>query len=90
MSLATVLFELELNPAQMLGIRLGPKHLARDDRSAIERNIFSEKHLIRRPVLQALEGAGGRAPVFLIDELDWTDEAFEGFSCCLEFCRTTG
>ena len=65
-------------PAQMLEIRLA-EATGEDDRSAIERNIFSEKHLIRRPVLQALEGSGGRAPVFLIDELDRTDEAFEAF-----------
>lgn len=65
-------------PAQMLEIRLA-EATGEDDRSAIERTIFSEKHLIRRPVLQALEGAGGRAPVFLIDELDRTDEAFEAF-----------
>ncbi|MCC0036031.1 MAG: MoxR family ATPase [Hoeflea sp.] len=65
-------------PAQMLEIRLA-EATGEDDRSAIERNIFSEKHLIRRPVLQALEGTGGRAPVFLIDELDRTDEAFEAF-----------
>jgi len=65
-------------PAQMLEIRLA-EATGEDDRSAIERNIFSERHLIRRPVLQALEGAGGRAPVFLIDELDRTDEAFEAF-----------
>ncbi|MCZ4288650.1 AAA family ATPase [Hoeflea alexandrii] len=65
-------------PAQMLEIRLA-EATGEDDRSAIERTIFSEKHLIRRPVLQALEGTGGRAPVFLIDELDRTDEAFEAF-----------
>ena len=65
-------------PAQMLEIRLA-EATGEDDRGAIERTIFSEKHLIRRPVLQALEGTGGRAPVFLIDELDRTDEAFEAF-----------
>ncbi|MDF1607481.1 MoxR family ATPase [Hoeflea sp. YIM 152468] len=65
-------------PAQMLEIRLA-EATGEDDRSAIERSIFSEKHLIRRPVLQALDGADGRAPVFLIDELDRTDEAFEAF-----------
>ncbi|MEM5472552.1 MoxR family ATPase [Hoeflea sp. AS60] len=65
-------------PAQMLEIRLA-EATGEDDRGAIERNIFSEKHLIRRPVLQALEGKDGRAPVFLIDELDRTDEAFEAF-----------
>ncbi len=65
-------------PAQMLEIRLA-EATGEEDRSTIERSIFSEKHLIRRPVLQALEGTGGRAPVFLIDELDRTDEAFEAF-----------
>lgn len=65
-------------PAQMLEIRLA-EATGEDDRGVIERTIFSEKHLIRRPVLQALEGTGGRAPVFLIDELDRTDEAFEAF-----------
>ncbi|OCW58714.1 AAA family ATPase [Hoeflea olei] len=65
-------------PAQMLEIRLA-EATGEDDRSAIERSIFSERHLIRRPVLQALDGSGGRAPVFLIDELDRTDEAFEAF-----------
>ncbi|MEM5492131.1 MoxR family ATPase [Hoeflea sp. AS16] len=65
-------------PAQMLEIRLA-EATGEDDRTAIERSIFSERHLIRRPVLQALEGTGGRAPVFLIDELDRTDEAFEAF-----------
>src|SRR5690606_5046824 len=48
-------------------------------RAAMERNVFSEKYLIRRPVLDALTGEKGAAPVFLIDELDRTDEAFEAF-----------
>jgi MoxR-like ATPase len=65
-------------PAQMLEIRLA-EATGEDDRSVIERSIFAEKHLIRRPVLQALEAPEGRAPVFLIDELDRTDEAFEAF-----------
>lgn len=49
------------------------------DRSDMEKNVFSEKYLIRRPVLDALTGKAGAAPVFLIDELDRTDEAFEAF-----------
>lgn len=65
-------------PAQMLEIRMA-EATGESDRGAIERSIFSEKHLIRRPVLQALQSTGGRAPVFLIDELDRTDEAFEAF-----------
>lgn len=65
-------------PAQMLEIRLS-EATGGADRGAVERSIFSEKFLIRRPVLQAISGAPGRAPVFLIDELDRTDEAFEAF-----------
>ncbi|NKJ38009.1 MoxR family ATPase [Rhizobium sp. SG570] len=65
-------------PAQMLEIRLAEAS-GLTDRGRIEADIFSERYLIRRPVLQALSGVGGRAPVFLIDELDRTDEAFEAF-----------
>jgi MoxR-like ATPase len=65
-------------PAQMLEIRLAEAS-GLTDRSRIESDIFSERYLIRRPVLQALSSVGGKAPVFLIDELDRTDEAFEAF-----------
>jgi MoxR-like ATPase len=65
-------------PAQMLEIRLAEAEGV-TDRSRLESDLFSEKHLIRRPVLQALSSSTGGAPVFLIDELDRTDEAFEAF-----------
>ncbi|MET3854907.1 MoxR family ATPase [Rhizobium sp. OAE497] len=65
-------------PAQMLEIRLAEAS-GLTDRGRIESDIFSERYLIRRPVLQALASENGRAPVFLIDELDRTDEAFEAF-----------
>jgi len=42
-------------------------------------SVFNEKFLIKRPLLQALEGTPGKAPILLIDELDRTDEAFEAF-----------
>ena len=45
----------------------------------LESDLFSERFLIRRPLLQALEPDAGGAPVLLIDELDRTDEAFEAF-----------
>jgi MoxR-like ATPase len=64
--------------AQMIEIRLG-EVTGEKARATIEKNVFSEKYLIRRPVLQALSGKPGKAPVFLIDELDRTDEAFEAF-----------
>ena len=65
-------------PAQMLEIRLSEAS-GLTDRARIESDIFSERYLIRRPVLQALSSTDGRAPVFLIDELDRTDEAFEAY-----------
>lgn len=65
-------------PAQMLEIRLA-EATGIADRDRLEHDLFSERHLIRRPVLQALQCEPGRAPVFLIDELDRTDEAFEAF-----------
>ncbi|MGH6762867.1 MAG: AAA family ATPase [Phyllobacterium sp.] len=64
--------------AQMIEIRMD-EATGTTDRDAIEKNVFSEKYLIRRPVLEALSGLPGKAPVFLIDELDRTDEAFEAF-----------
>jgi MoxR-like ATPase len=65
-------------PAQMLEIRMAEAS-GETDRSKIESNIFSERYLIRRPVLQALSTTDGVAPIFLIDELDRTDEAFEAY-----------
>ena len=47
------------------------------DRKDAESELFSEEFLIKRPLLQALEGAG--PTVLLIDELDRADEEFEGY-----------
>ncbi len=47
------------------------------DRQDAERELFSEEFLIKRPLLQALEGVG--PTVLLIDELDRADEEFEGY-----------
>ena len=64
--------------AQMVEIRM-QEASGGTNRKELEAGVFSEKFLIKRPLLQALEGAKGRAPVLLIDELDRTDEAFEAF-----------
>ncbi|WP_163271313.1 AAA family ATPase [Chelativorans alearense] len=64
--------------AQMIEIRM-EEATGTADRDIMEHNVFSEKYLIRRPVLEALSGGIDAAPVFLIDELDRTDEAFEAF-----------
>ena len=64
--------------AQMVEIRM--REASGDtDRDAMESGVFSERFLIRRPLLQALEEQDGGAPILLIDELDRTDEAFEAF-----------
>ncbi len=64
---------------QMIDIRISEATGDRD-RSQIEDGIFSERFLIKRPLLQALEpDESGLAPVLLIDELDRTDEPFEAF-----------
>ena len=47
------------------------------DRKDAEKELFSEEFLIKRPLLQALEGGG--PTVLLIDELDRADEEFEGY-----------
>jgi len=49
------------------------------DRDRLGDDIFSDRFLIRRPLLQALQPTDGGAPVLLIDELDRTDEAFEAY-----------
>jgi len=65
-------------PAQMMAIRLA-EAAGEHDKERIEHDIFSERYLIRRPLLQALEDTDGGAPVLLIDEVDRADEAFEAF-----------
>ncbi|WP_244492321.1 MoxR family ATPase [Aureimonas sp. AU12] len=77
LDVSTALYEWNY-AAQMIEIRM--REAAGDvSRDAMRSDIFSERFLIRRPILQALEGEPGRAPVLLIDELDRTDEAFEAF-----------
>jgi MoxR-like ATPase len=63
---------------QMIEIRLA-EAAGEKSKDKLSQNIFSEKFLIKRPLLRALEGAKGAAPVLLIDELDRTDEPFEAY-----------
>ncbi len=64
--------------AQMIAIRLAEAE-GEHDRARTEHDIFSERFLIKRPLLQALEPNPDGPPVLLIDEIDRTDEAFEAF-----------
>ena len=65
-------------PRQMLEIRLLEARGQADHATA--HDIFSAEFLIKRPLLQALEGgADGEPPVLLIDEIDRADEEFEAY-----------
>lgn len=66
---------------QMIEIRLAEAAgaTAAANREALARDVFSEQFLVARPLLQALQGQPGKAPVLLIDELDRADEPFEAY-----------
>ena len=64
-------------PRQMIEIRLAESSDTSKD--TVEEEIFSDRFLIKRPLLQALEPDLNGAPVLLVDEIDRTDEAFEAF-----------
>ena len=66
------------HPRQLLEIRMLEASGDVDRESATE-GLFTERFLIKRPLLQAIDAAHERAPVLLIDELDRADEEFEGF-----------
>jgi MoxR-like ATPase len=63
---------------QMIAIRVAEAE-GNVDRERLTHDVFSERFLIKRPLLQALEPDTAGAPVLLIDELDRADEAFEAF-----------
>jgi MoxR-like ATPase len=60
---------------QLLAIRAHDREALAPD--ALERHIFSEGYLLRRPLLEAISQPA--SPVLLIDELDRADEEFEAF-----------
>ena len=64
--------------AQMVEIRVS-EAAGDTDHDELSRSVFAERFLIKRPVLKALEPSLAGPPVFLIDELDRADEAFEAF-----------
>lgn len=63
---------------QMIEIRLAEAS-GDTDRTTLAGDIFSERFLITRPLLEALEPHVEGPPVLLIDELDRTDEPFEAY-----------
>jgi MoxR-like ATPase len=63
--------------AQLLHMRAAETH-GGGDTNQLEREVYQERYLIRRPLLQALQTAEPGA-VLLIDEVDRADEPFEAF-----------
>ncbi len=66
---------------QMMAIRLAEAEGKGGglERAGLEAELFSERYLVRRPLLQALAPDTAGPPVLLIDEIDRTDEAFEAY-----------
>ena len=64
--------------AQMIEIRMAEAE-GIEDRDQLGTDIFSDRFLVKRPLLQALEPSLEGPPVLLIDELDRTDEPFEAY-----------
>ena len=62
-------------PRQLLTIRM---HEGKESPELLEREIFSERFLLKRPLLRALTEDAVQRPVLLIDEVDRADEEFEG------------
>jgi MoxR-like ATPase len=77
LDVASALYEWDF-ARQMLEVRLaeaaGPV-----ERGALATQLYSERFLLRRPLLDALSADPAGPPVLLIDELDRTDEPFEAF-----------
>ena len=64
-------------PKQLLYIRLEEnRDTPKED---IEKVIYSQQFLIKRPLLNAILHSKGTPPVLLIDEIDRADEEFEAF-----------
>ncbi len=76
-------------PRQLLHIRLSESlgHPAEEEgidgeqnwRNRLERELYSEAFLLKRPLLAAITPVEGVAPVLLVDEVDRSGEEFEAF-----------
>lgn len=64
---------------QLLYLKMGEQSTVHSPQTteSIEQTIFSEKFLLKRPLLQAITHP--KSPVLLIDEVDRADEEFESF-----------
>ena len=64
-------------PRQLLEIQAHQHHP--NESGPLTDDIFTEKFLLKRPLLQALDHSHQQAPILLIDEIDRADEEFESF-----------
>src|SRR5260370_12994737 len=77
LDVATAVYEWNY-PAQMMAIRLS-EAAGEHDKERIEHDVFSERYLIKRPLLQALEPRVDGPPVLLIAEIDRAHEPFNAY-----------
>jgi len=77
LDLASAVYEWDY-ARQMIEIRIA-EAADEADRRSLERDLFSESFLIRRPLLEAIDATEHEPPVLLIDEIDRADEPFEAF-----------
>ena len=64
---------------QLLHLRTAEATGLTIDGAELENELYAERFLIRRPLLQAISDTSGISPVLLIDELDRADDEFEAF-----------
>ena len=81
LDVAQALYEWDY-PRQLLEIRI-QEAAGATGREALSSRLYSDRFLIKRPLLQAIDSSRQSAPLLLIDEIDRADEEFEGF--LLEF-----
>ena len=70
---------LEIRLAEAAGETSGAADRERARRDALAADLFSERFLIERALLRAIDPKRSAPPVLLIDELDRADEPFEAF-----------
>ena len=69
---------LHMRAAELTYSQSGSSDIQRDMQLGVEREVYQDRYLIRRPLLQALQAPAPGA-VLLIDEVDRADEPFEAF-----------
>jgi MoxR-like ATPase len=85
LDIASAVYEWDYS-RQMLEIRMA-EAAGVSSRDALGRELFSERFLLRRPLMQAIDFGAGPPPVLLIDELDRPTSRSK--PSCSRCCRTS-